>query len=116
TGLKRLDHAESAPSVNFPPRQVHISKPRRIFHLRRRIGMKKGILALAVATALIGAAGAQNLGTTSIADGFDTGTRGNEAPGTTPTDGSVFLDYSGADATGTIRYMNAYAGSASPGD
>lgn len=61
---------------------------------------------------------AQDLGTTSIADQLNTGTRGNAVStgtsfGNSLTDGTEFLDYSGADATGTIRYINAYTNSAS---
>lgn len=82
--------------------------------------MKKFALALSMGL-VASLATAQDLDTVSITDQFSTGTRGNAAGtgggfGATNTTGTEFLDYSGADATGTpIRYINTYAG-ASGGD
>lgn len=78
--------------------------------------MKKSIfLTTAFALLAIGSLSAQDLDTVSIADQFNTGERGNldaSAGFTTTQDGTLFAAYSGADATGTINYINAYTGPA----
>lgn len=75
--------------------------------------MNKSILLTAAFAALaIGSATAQDLNTVSIADQFNVGQRGNlgTAGFTTPQDGTIFADYTGVDAFGTIRYINVYTG------
>lgn len=85
--------------------------------------MKSRIICSTFAAALLaGIAVAQDLDTVSITDQFTTGARGNETGtgggfGASNTTGTEFLDYSGADATGTpIRYINTYAGASGAGD
>lgn len=57
---------------------------------------------------------AQDLDTTTISDQYDTGvSRGNASGsltyGAPAVDGSEYLDYTGSDAVGTIRYINGFA-------
>jgi len=77
------------------------------------------IFALCALGLAIAPVAAQDLDTTSITDQFNTGTRGNAVStgatfGNSLTDGTEFLDYSGADSTGgAIRYINSFTNSAS---
>ncbi len=77
------------------------------------------IFALCALGLAIAPVAAQDLDTTSITDQFNTGTRGNAVStgatfGNSLTDGTEFLDYSGADSTGgAIRYINSFTNSVS---
>jgi len=75
--------------------------------------MKRSLILISLFSVLSLFAFAQDLDTVSVTDQFDTGERGNNqgslSAGAPAVDGSEFVDYTGADATGTIRYINGFA-------
>lgn len=74
--------------------------------------MKRSLFLITLFSVLSLFAFAQDLNTVSVTDQFDTGERGNNTGsltyGAPAVDGSEFADYTGADATGTIRYINGF--------